>query len=531
MPENKMPLTRRKFLSMIGQTAGGAVMYQAMSSLGYAAESGYHGPIKLGPAKPGASVVVLGAGLAGMVAALELRNAGYKVQVLEYQNRAGGRSITLRGGDTLTEMDGTTQHIGFAKGNYLNPGPWRVPYHHHAMLDYYRRYGIKLESFVQVNYNAYVHHTKAFDGKPQRFRHVQTDMRGHVYELLSKATQQGALDAAVSKEDQEKLLAGLKAWGVLDKDYRYVASNDLGDFRGFDVAPGGGLMPLAKPSQPIGLRDLLQSNLWDQIGMGSYYEFQSTIFQPEGGIDMLAQAMARDLGKAIRLNAKVAKIEQGAKGVTVHYNGARTGGAMQKVNADWCVCTIPASILSQMDIQVSDAMHDAIDSLPYGSSVKIGLEFKRRFWEEDERIYGGISYTDLPIQQISYPSTGFMSKGPAVLLAAYAFDTTNAYGFAALTPKERIRLALDYGSQLHPQYKEEFLCGASVAWHRMPWIQGCFGAWDESLRDKHYQNLAQVDGRIVMAGEHVSYLPAWQEGAVLSALDAIERLHAKATNV
>jgi monoamine oxidase len=45
------------------------------------------------------------------------------------------------------------------------------------------------------------------------------------------------------------------------------------------------------------------------------------------------------------------------------------------------------------------------------------------------------------------------------------------------------------------------------------------------LRDKHYNNLCQIDGRIALAGEHASYLPAWQEGAVTSALDLIGRLH------
>ncbi|MGD9760725.1 MAG: FAD-dependent oxidoreductase, partial [Comamonas sp.] len=157
MPEPSKHVSRRQLLSMIGKVAGGSAMYQAMSSLGYAAESHYNGPVKLGNARPGASVLVLGAGLAGMVAAHELRAAGYKVQLLEYQSRAGGRCWTLRGGDEFSELDGTRQTVGFAKGNYFNPGPWRVPYHHHAMLDYYKRFGIKLEAFNQVNYNAYLH--------------------------------------------------------------------------------------------------------------------------------------------------------------------------------------------------------------------------------------------------------------------------------------------------------------------------------------------------------------------------------------
>ena len=52
--------------------------------------------------------------------------------------------------------------------------------------------------------------------------------------------------------------------------------------------------------------------------------------------------------------------------------------------------------------------------------------------------------------------------------------------------------------------------------------------WTEEKREEHYENLCQVDGRLVLAGEHASNLPAWQEGAIASARDAIERLHAKA---
>jgi monoamine oxidase len=59
----------------------------------------------------------------------------------------------------------------------------------------------------------------------------------------------------------------------------------------------------------------------------------------------------------------------------------------------------------------------------------------------------------------------------------------------------------------------------------VPWSLGCFGLWSDEARRAHYKNLCAIDGRIVLAGEHASYLPAWQEGAVLSALDAIARLH------
>jgi monoamine oxidase len=178
-------MRRRDLLTLIGTVAGGAVMYRAMTSLGLAAESTYAGPIRLDGDPKGASVLILGAGLAGMVAALELRKAGYRVQVLEYSNRAGGRCWTLRGGDTYTELGGATQHCAFDAGLYLNPGPWRIPYHHRALLDYCARLKVALEPFIQVNTNAWLHSTKAYGGQPQRYRHVQADFSGYISELLA----------------------------------------------------------------------------------------------------------------------------------------------------------------------------------------------------------------------------------------------------------------------------------------------------------------------------------------------------------
>ena len=82
-----------------------------MTRLGYAEESPYRGPIKLDGDPKGASVVILGAGLAGMTAAIELERAGYAVSVLEYNSRPGGRNWTIRGGDVYTELGGATQSM------------------------------------------------------------------------------------------------------------------------------------------------------------------------------------------------------------------------------------------------------------------------------------------------------------------------------------------------------------------------------------------------------------------------------------
>jgi monoamine oxidase len=525
MQSEPATVSRRDLLSLIGVISGSAAMYHAMTSLGFASDSGYKGPIRLEGDPKGATVLILGAGLAGMTAALELRNAGYGVQILEFNSRAGGRNWTLRAGDSFTELGGERQTCEFEPGLYINPGPWRIPYHHRAVLDYCKRLGVVLEPFIQLNHNAFLHTTRGFAGVPQRIRDIKTDFQGQISELLAKATQQGKLDEAVSKEDREILMQALRSWGALDRNYAYKANLISADFRGYAKAPGGGLDAEPVPGEPLDLTDILKSRLWRYLQNFALHAFQTTMFQPVGGMDMIGQAFARQVGDVIRYGAKVTRIQQDDRGVTVTYTDLKSPAQPQLARADWCVCTIPLSILSQLPLDVGTRMKAAIDSVPYTASVKIGLQFRRRFWEEDEAIYGGISYTDLPIRQIAYPNTAYNSTGKGVLLGAYLFGGANAYEFTSMPAAERIARAVEFGAILHPQYKTEYENGVAVAWHRMPFALGCAGNWTDAARAAHYTDLCQIDGRIVLAGEHASYIPAWQEGAILSALDAITRLH------
>ncbi len=372
-----------------------------------------------------------------------------------------------------------------------------------------------------------MHSSSAFDGKPMRYRAYQSDFHGTVAELLAKSVKQHGLDAPLTKEDGEKLLAAMQLFGGLDNDYRYVESDGTSDRRGYARDPGGGLSGKPVYSKPLAPADVIRSGLWQSTWFHSIYEFQETLFQPVGGMGRIGEAFGRELGKIIRYRARVTKIEQDEHGVSAYYEDAGKPGTTRKVQADWCLCTIPLSILSQIPMNVGKPMADAIASVPYAAAVKIGLQFKRRFWEEDEQIYGGITMTDLPIGQIGYPSHGAFERGKGVLLGAYIWGEP-AFQFTAMSPEERVRAAVHYGSQIHPQYPAEFDNGVAVAWHRSPFTMGCFGIWSDSAREKHYENLCAIDGRIALAGEHASYLPAWQEGAVTSALDAISRIHARA---
>lgn len=165
-------------------------------------------------------------------------------------------------------------------------------------------------------------------------------------------------------------------------------------------------------------------------------------------MDNIGKAFLAKVGKMIRFHSRVTKIAHDDKGVTAAWTDTKTG-ATGTTSPDWMVCTIPAPVLKQIDFQVSAEKKAAIRALPYGNSVKIGLEMKRRFWETDHAIYGGISFTDQAISLISYPSAGCFSDGPAVLLGAYPFGA-GAYLLAGMTAEKRVQAALDQGSVFHP---------------------------------------------------------------------------------
>jgi monoamine oxidase len=525
MDPGSQKTTRRQLLSAIGLVGGTAALYNAMTSLGHAAETQFNGPPQLSGGGKGKSVVVLGSGLAGMLAAYELNKAGYKVRILEYQNRPGGRNWSLYGGDTYTELGGATQHVQYQPGNYLNPGPWRIPHHHRTLLHYCKAFGVALEPFIQFNHNAFIHSSKAFGGKPVHYREVAADFEGAMAELIGKALNKKALDDTVTAEDKERLIAALRGWGMLDKDLKYASNLESSSHRGYDRPPGGGVNAAPIPSALTNsFHDILDPMVWSNMAFFMNHEMQTTMFQPVGGMGMIGKGFARQVGQFTTYNAKVTKIAQDANGVTVTY--ADTGsGAVSEAKADYCVCTIPLGVLNQIDTQLSPKMKAAVAAIPYATQVKIGLEMKRRFWEEDHALYGGHSFTDQDIGLISYPNFDFFKDKPAVLLGAFARDA-GGLRLSAMTPEQRIEAALTQGSIFHPeQYRKEFMNGASVAWARVPWTLGCCARWTEETRAEHYQTLVAMDQRVVLAGEHASYIGCWMEGALLSSIDAITRLH------
>ncbi|MFC6592686.1 flavin monoamine oxidase family protein [Deinococcus lacus] len=518
----KTALSRRRFIEMMGAVGGSAAAYYAMTSLGFAQASVNAVPALQGSGA-GKSVLILGAGLAGMSSAYEMKKAGYDVKILEFNSRAGGRCWTLRGGDTFTELGGETQRVTFQDGNYLNPGPWRIPYHHHTYMHYAREFGVKLEPFIQVNENAYIH--RAGPGKKYRIREVRSDFYGNVAELLSKATNSGALDSEFTGDDRDIMTEALSQWGALDESAKYVKGLLSSSHRGYAVDPGDRLDPgPGVPSDLIPRSELLAGGYWQNIVDGLLYEHQQAIFQPVGGMDMMARAFEQRTRDMITYQARVTGITVTDTGVSATYQDA--GGAERQVEADYCICTIPLSVLSQLDLKADAELVRATREIAYAGSFKAGLE-ANRFWETEEHIYGGVTYTDLPIAVTSYPSTGQNLAKTGVVLAAYQFGP-DAIRFSGMSPEARLAEVRGQYAQIHPQMEKEFISGASVGWHRVPWSLGCYAPYTDEQRKTAYVTLSKRHGPFILAGEHISYWNGWQEGALLSAMSAVQEIHAAA---
>ena len=171
-----MALTRRGFLERLGAVGGYSAVYLGMQAMGLLVEPARAStPFALpGGSGRGRSVVILGAGIAGLVAAYELRRAGWTATVLEARDRIGGRVWTVRGGDRIVQNGREDQHCSFDRGLYFNAGAARLPTAHHTILGYAREFGVPIEVMVNSNRAA----RWDFGGRIYEDRQIRNGVRG-----------------------------------------------------------------------------------------------------------------------------------------------------------------------------------------------------------------------------------------------------------------------------------------------------------------------------------------------------------------
>ncbi len=517
--------TRRDFLAKALAVGGSGFLLASMKAWGMDIASTADAPPPLEGSGKGKTVVILGAGIGGMTAAYELGKLGYTVKVIEARAFAGGRNQTARRGKVMQELGGEKQVCEFDEGQYINIGPWRLPFNHYSTLHYTREFGVPLELFNNDNDASYVYTAKAggaLAGRRLRMFEVKADMRGYVDEMLAKSLKGGLMDQQISGADKMLLIDYLVSEGQLSQqDLSYKGTPG----RGYKVNPGAGVSPgPGVASDPLGFSDLLQSKLGHIYHSVTSFEQQATMLQPVGGMDQVAKAFEKRTARMISYNTEVTRLVNLDNKVDVHVKNTASGKE-SVVSGDFCLCTIPLSVLRQIDSNLSDQFKTAMQGAAYVPVGKIGLQMSRRFWETDDGIYGGHVYTDASaINLISLPSSNWQGR-KGTLLGYYNF-AAEAAQVSALSLQERAAFALAAGETVFPgQYTKSFEKAFSVAWHRVKYNLGGWASWSEESRARDYPLLFEGEGRVLLAGEHMSYLGGWQAGAIESAWQQIARIH------
>ena len=437
---------------------------------------------KLSRPRAGAKrVIIIGAGLAGLSAALELTQAGYDVKILEARTRFGGRVFTIR--------------EPFADGLYAEGGAMQVPDNHQWTMKYVKLFGLELDLIQPANLKSIV------------------QMRGKRIEVVPGKSVDWPL--ALSPDERKLTQRGL--WE------RYVVPavkeiRDGADLKKFDqvtfseflrqrgASPAAvSLMKLALPS---GLGDGSDSvSALDLLREAAHREDRKHSYTIRGGTDQLPKAFAARLADKISYGTPVVALEQNDSSVKAI---CLQGGQHRTFVGDRLVCAVPFSLLRRIRVspRFSPGKERAIQLLRYTSVGRVYLQTKKRVWLEEG--YSGVAATDLPIMSTFERSIN--QPGPRGLIESYRAGL-QARLLTAMTGSERVAATLAGMKTLFPNLPQYFEGGASKTWDDDEWNRGAYVWYRPGEMTSLGPHVATVEGRIHFAGEHASATPGWMQGA------------------
>ncbi|KQL36178.1 amine oxidase [Psychrobacillus sp. FJAT-21963] len=449
-------------------------------------------------------ILIVGAGMSGLVAASLLKEAGHNVVILEASKRVGGRVYTKRS--------------PFINGQYMEAGAMRIPNHHYLTLEYIKKFRLPVNSFINSTPNDLIYVNGI---KTRQYLYKQTpDILGYPVAPNEKGKTAVELIQPILQPVIDFInLNPLENWSWVIKEYDRFSMDEFLRYNPNGVTLSPGAIEMIKVLLAIeGLSELAFLDLLREFMI--LFNPNISFYEITGGNDQLPQAFLQQLKENIIYGQQMTKIVQYNNQVTLHTKNTESLKPTE-MTCDICILTIPFSILQFVDVEPHDSFsHNkwkAIRELHYVTSTKIGLQFKSRFWE-DEGIKGGQTVSDLPIRFSYYPSHGIGKNESGVILASYTWED-DAIPWDSLSEENRIQQALKNLATIHgEQVYDEFITGASYSWAQNPYSGGAFTLFKPEQETELFPYLGTPEGRVHFAGEHTALPHGWIQGAIESGI-------------
>ncbi len=458
-------LKRREFLSGIAQTSIALMMLGRTSQLVAATLN-----------KP--TVVILGAGLSGLYAAMLLEAQGFKVTVLEARDRVGGRIYTLN------DLPGQPEAGGI-----------EIAQNYKTLLALANKLEVEVEPLGGFERELLLH----INGEsllPSQWANSEANQ-------LSEAEKNIIPPRLMSSYiTDNNPLEDAQAW-LSPQHYNLDIS--LSEFLQAKGASSEALrlMNIAPNTNNIETSSVLWKMRSDRM-------FQNSVPGPslhiKGGNSRLPEAMAASLKSWIQTNKVVEAIHSKENLVEVH---CADGSVFQ---ADFAICTIPFSVLRDVEIQppLPPLQAQAVQELPYTSITKIFLSVLSPFWQKDG--YPPQMWTDTTLERI-FPLKN--SSGEIETLLGW-IDGENAMKIDAMPLQELARFIKSELARIRPATEGNVEIARLVSWGNDPFAKGAYSHLAPGQISTFVKELAKPWQRIHFAGYHTAIKYPGMEAALKS---------------
>ncbi|MBX9949410.1 MAG: FAD-dependent oxidoreductase, partial [Candidatus Obscuribacterales bacterium] len=418
------------------------------------------------------------------------------------QTHIDGRIRTLRHGDMHGEQ-----------------GAMRIPADHDLTRFYIGEMGLSLREFVQVNGSAFLRARgrkvkmadapqilNEFDLTPQE--KIDGDVKlwtSTITELVNALTTEEMADLWSDSPKTEKMRSfDRKSLYSLWAEHGF--SNDAIQL----LASTWNL----ETSMHISLTEHMREEV-EGVWMERFDEVV-------GGLDKLPHSLSKSL--RIKSGCPVIEIEQNNERVVALYV---ENGKVENIEADWIICTTPLGVLRRIKFSpsLSAKKMDAIRRVNYDSSTKVHAVAKKRFWELDDGIFGGGSVSDGSLGSTWYPSDNAVESNPEVSNSQSIFLASYCWGQTArrMSKHTASSVLVQELAELHDSlHKDRSLIEDYVhwSWDDNEWSRGAYAFFQPGEHSELFETLVAPEGRILLAGEHCSYVHSWIQGAIASGLRA-----------